>query len=148
MENAQAERTLPIGSAWLRVSAVLVDAAIVVLIDLALATAMSGGGTSERTALAVFLVVSAVYQIGFWTALSATPGKMLMGLYVADKSGGRITPDKAILRYLVLLIGGAVGIGHVISLVLIFVDPKRRAIHDRVAGTLVLRVTEESQRLS
>jgi uncharacterized RDD family membrane protein YckC len=41
-----------------------------------------------------------------------------------------------------------VGIGHVISLVLIFVDPKRRAIHDRVAGTLVLRVTKESQRLS
>jgi uncharacterized RDD family membrane protein YckC len=145
MQEATTTQTaLPIGSPWLRISAFLVDAAILIVIDVALATSIPGIGTTERSAFALFLLASAVYDIGSWIWLSATPGQLLMGLYVTDKAGAHLTPDRAILRYLILFVGGIVMIGHVISLALIFVDSKqRRAIHDRVAGTLVLRVTEE-----
>ena len=62
-----------------------------------------------------------------------------MGLYVADKQGARIRPDTAILRYIVYLVGNSIVVGLAISVVLVLVDPSRRALHDRIAGTLVLR---------
>ncbi|HEY5639440.1 MAG TPA: RDD family protein, partial [Dehalococcoidia bacterium] len=80
--------------------------------------------------------VGATYQIGFWTAAGATPGKMLMKLKVVDEHGDQVKIDKAILRYvgywvstLTLLIG----------YLMIAFRKDKRGLHDLIAGTRVIR---------
>jgi uncharacterized RDD family membrane protein YckC len=63
---------------------------------------------------------------------------MAMNIYVAYPDGTPVRPDTAILRYLIALVCSPLFIGTAISLFLMFTDPRRRTIHDRVAGTMVL----------
>ncbi len=123
----------------LRALALLIDDAIVVIALLALDGVLSVFAVGQVEAFATLALATAAYHVGFLATKSATPGKLLMGLYVGDRQGRRLRPDSAILRYLVYLVGNAaLGIGLVVSIVLVIVDHRRRAIHDRVAGTLVL----------
>ena len=84
------------------------------------------------------MIIAASYHIFFLCTMSATLGKLALHLYVSDRQGQRIRPDTAILRYLTYMVGQLIFIGMVASAVLVLVDPRRRAIHDRVAGTLVV----------
>jgi len=125
-----------IASPLLRVAAFLIDALILVGINLVVIGSL--GGISERDAFIVTTVVGTVYHIGFVTARSATPGKMIVGTRICDREGNALRPDTAILRYLAFLIGNAILVGTLVSLVLLVTDPRRRTVHDRVAGTLVV----------
>ena len=122
----------------LRVLAFLIDGAIVAVIDLGLTALIGDTGITNRETFALLIAVTATYHIGFLAVKSATPGKMAMNLYVGDRQGRAVRPDQAILRYMVLLVGNFVLVGTIASLVLILAEPQRRAVHDRVAGTLVL----------
>jgi uncharacterized RDD family membrane protein YckC len=139
----QAATNLTIAPLILRIAAFVIDIAILVVINAAVIVAIdrdSLGSQNPSTAVYVAgIVISAAYFIGFLAAMSATPGKLAMGLYVSDKQGARIRPDTAILRYIVLFVGGQIFVGLVVSLVLLFFDRQRRTLHDRIAGTLVLR---------
>ena len=124
------------GSVLLRGIAILLDSAIIFILAVVI---IGPGELGHGVGLAFYMAGWAAYYIGFTIVLSASPGKIAMGLYVADKSGGRPRPDSVILRYVVLLAGALpFGIGTVISLLMVLTDPQRRALHDRVAGTLVL----------
>lgn len=122
--------------ALLRIAAFLIDGAIVTVVDLALLAVL--GSVDDPATFATLVALTAAYHIGFVTARSATPGKMAMRIYVSDMQGNPVRPDTAILRYLILLVGNAVLIGTFVSLALVFADPQRRTLHDRVARTLVL----------
>jgi uncharacterized RDD family membrane protein YckC len=128
----------------LRVSAVVIDIAILIVAGFALIAAvepdaLSSDGSVSQSTFAIGVITGALYHIGFNATMSATPGKLAMGLYVADKNGARVRPDTAILRYVVFLAGNFIIIGFFATIGLVIFDPQRRAIHDRVAGTLVLR---------
>src|SRR4051794_39814034 len=101
-------------------------------------TAQLEPGHVDTTVLAVGMFVTASYHIFFLATMSATLGKVALGIYVANGQGGRIRPDTAILRYLVYMLGQLTFIGMVISAVMLLTDPRRRTLHDRAAGTLVL----------
>lgn len=124
------------GSLFLRAIAILLDSAIIFV----LAVVIVGPDDLDRGAgLAFYMAGWAVYYIGFTTAMSATPGKIAMGLYVASKTGDRARPDSVILRYVVMMAGALpFGIGTIVSILMVVTDPQRRALHDRIAGTLVL----------
>ncbi len=93
----------------------------------------------SRTGLAFYLVGWSLYYIGFTMGFAATPGKIAMGIHVASKTGGKAQPDSVILRYVVLMAGALpFGIGTIVSILMVLTDPQRRALHDRIAGTLVL----------
>ena len=140
--------TLTIAPLLLRAGAFIIDAAILALIGLALTFAvadpdeLSDPANTERGVLVLLMVSGALYHIGFLAGMSATPGKLAMGLYVGDKQGLRLRPDTAILRYLIFLAANALLVGTFVSLMLVLIDRQRRALHDRVAGTLVLRRAE------
>jgi uncharacterized RDD family membrane protein YckC len=91
-----------------------------------------------------FVVCYAAYEIVFVSRTGATPGKDLMGLQVVDAAtGGRPSANQAARRWflpgIVQPIPGA-WIGAVLTGIwglTAFVDPERRTVHDRLAGTRV-----------
>ncbi|HZC66275.1 MAG TPA: RDD family protein [Candidatus Dormibacteraeota bacterium] len=73
----------------------------------------------------------------------ATPGKMLLGLYVGDRTGRRVTFGAASLRFFfgrLLMHVPAVGYYYyVVDCLCVGVLPGKRAIHDRMSGCFVLK---------
>jgi uncharacterized RDD family membrane protein YckC len=92
-----------------------------------------------------FFVCYAAYEIVFVAKAGATPGKDFMGIEVVDATtGGRPTLDQATRRWLlpgiVQPIPGA-WIGAILTGVwgaTGFLDPQRRTVHDRLAGTRIV----------
>ncbi len=102
---------------------------------------------------ALAVVVTVLYDIGFWLLAGQTPGKRAMGVRIVRTDGERVNLGNAVRRE----------IGYVISAILflgylwVLVDNRRQAFHDKLAGTLViyswpedaeqaLRFTERGQR--
>ena len=81
--------------------------------------------------------VFAALWFGLWVALlGTTPGKALLGLKIIDKRGGKPTALQAAIRALACVPGFlALGAGFL----WIIIDPKKRGLHDLLAGTLVVR---------
>ncbi len=123
-------------SLLLRGLAILLDSAIIFI----LAVVIIGPDDLDGGAgLAFYMAGWALYYIGFTATMSATPGKVAMGIHVSSKTASKPQPDSVILRYVVLMAGALpFGIGTIVSIFLVLTDPQRRALHDRIAGTLVL----------
>ena len=143
-EMQQTQPSLNVASPLLRIGAFLLDTVIASLLSLTILTILGDGDSLsdpnklEQGTIAVVIVANAVYTIAFNAAMSATPGKIALRMYIADQKGARIRPDTAILRYIVFLVGHTFFFGTLISLFLVL-TPTRRTIHDRIAGTSVLR---------
>jgi len=83
-------------------------------------------------------LLPALAAVWFLTRMRATPGKLLLRAQVVDAiSGATPSVKQAWLRvlgsglsYLTL------GAGHL----LVLVDPRKQALHDKIAGTVVIRV--------
>ena len=123
-----------------------------VAVDLLILGAMSGivayfaarvaqvpvsGLLSGVSYIVAFMVgVGLLYATCFTGATGQTPGKMLVGLRVVDTHGNPPGAARALLRSVLALLGLAfLGLGAVP----IFLDPARRAAHDRLVGTRVIR---------
>ncbi|NQZ12691.1 MAG: RDD family protein [Algicola sp.] len=78
----------------------------------------------------------------FWRYRSATPGKMILSVVIIDaKSGGRLSTGQVLLRYLGYYIGA---IPLALGFFMVGWDKKKQGLHDKIAGTLVVRYTNES----
>ena len=73
-----------------------------------------------------------IFESSSW---QATPGKRMAGLLVTDTNGARIGFGKANIRYWSKILSGFVMIGYIMAA---FTE-KKQALHDMIAGTLVLR---------
>ncbi|OWY21216.1 RDD family protein [Sphingobacteriales bacterium UPWRP_1] len=72
----------------------------------------------------------------------ATPGKMMMGIKVTDMGGNRINFGKATMRFFSKILSALIfGIGYLMAA---FTD-KKQALHDMIAGTLVVEKDKENQ---
>lgn len=69
-----------------------------------------------------------------------TAGKKIVGIVVTDMDGARLTFGRATGRYFAKFISGLIPLG--IGYILAAFTEKRQAIHDMLAGTLVLRNTQ------
>lgn len=87
--------------------------------------------------LAAFLVLLSGGYFSIFTAASGqTLGKMLAGVRVQTDAGGRVPLGNALVRWAVMLVGVlAVGLGLLPALA----GSERRTLHDRIAGTRVIR---------
>jgi len=99
---------------------------------------MSSG---DYTTMAGFFASSGIIRLLYFTLMEsskhqATLGKMALGMKVVRADGGRISMGKAILRYFGKWLSGLIlGIGYIMAA---FTD-KKRALHDMIASTLVVR---------
>jgi uncharacterized RDD family membrane protein YckC len=102
-----------------------------------------GAVYSLAEALLNYVLLPAVI-VAFWIKMSATPGKLLLSCKVADADTLRpLRPGQAALRcfgYLISLI--PLGFGFIYAAW----DPRKQALHDKIARTVVI-VEDEADRL-
>ncbi|MCB0477452.1 MAG: RDD family protein [Crocinitomicaceae bacterium] len=78
------------------------------------------------------MLVPLIYFLLSWILVSSSIGKLLLGLKIVDENGNKIKVDSALLRtlgYIILFIGCWFILG----------DEKKRALHDRIARTYVVK---------
>lgn len=87
--------------------------------------------------LAINLPIGFLYVTGFNGSRGATPGKQLLGLRVVREDGSRLGYGRAFLRRAAELVTAMTfGAGYL----MIAFHPEKRALHDLIAGTRVIRV--------
>lgn len=79
-----------------------------------------------------------IYEAGLESSSKqATLGKMALGLRVTDKYGRRITFARASGRYFSKLLSRILMIGYIMA----GFTARKQALHDMIAGTLVVRTS-------
>jgi len=140
---------------WIRFVALIVDGIVlaVVLLPIGFALGVAIGviagsqpDPDEAGALIVGLqllvnlfsyVVQCAYETFFLGRFGATPGKMVVGIKVVRPDGSRLTYWRAFGRYWARILNGfTLGIGFIIAAF----DGEKRALHDHICGTRVVRV--------
>ena len=118
-----------------RFAAWVIDAAALAILASVLGSASALSPDSDSATLLVVVVV-VVYIVGFTAALGGTPGKRMFGLTVVDEHGVRVGFLRAAARTLLYVLSVPFGIG---LWRVVRGDPERRAFHDSVARTRVVR---------
>ncbi len=86
---------------------------------------------------ALILAQSVAYFVGFWASGGQTPGMRPWRLRLVDRSGGTVSPARAVGRLVVtLLVTAPVGAGFVWMLL----GHDGRALQDKLSGTDVVDV--------
>jgi uncharacterized RDD family membrane protein YckC len=128
----------------LTVAGVLLNAALGLML-LGTANYFTGAVTAVRSAALLFQVVSNLVGIGlglaysvfFISRYSATPGKMALGLKLVRPDGSPLSAGRIIGRYFAEWLSSlTLLIGYIIAAF----DDERRALHDRVCDTRVIKV--------
>lgn len=153
-EGAALPNTVVYGGFWRRFAAVLLDGlilgacsfAINGILGLALPVRVDineprnlGIFMSSRVGLSMIvnIALAVAYQAYFLSKSGATPGKMALGLKVIMADGGPITPGRAIGRYFAQWLSAmTLLIGYIIAAF----DSQKRALHDYICNTRVIRV--------
>jgi uncharacterized RDD family membrane protein YckC len=145
------EATAEYAGFWIRVGASLIDTLLLLAITMPLLYAIYGKAYFEpqevewAAGTADFLltwVAPAVAAIAFWIYRQATPGKMMLGLKVVDaKTGNTLRTGQAILRYIGYYVA-TIPLG--IGLIWVALDERKQGWHDKMANTVVLRVTKQA----
>jgi uncharacterized RDD family membrane protein YckC len=138
---------------WIRLLAYFIDqmitsaAASIVIVPIAGAVGLGAlsrnrelllGLLASYVAIALLAMVGqflyhALFESSNW---QATPGKRILGLKVTDCACLRISFGRAAGRYAGKILSGLIlGLGYVMA----GIDPRKQALHDKLAGTLVLR---------
>ncbi|MCJ8269398.1 MAG: RDD family protein [Psychrosphaera sp.] len=132
---------------WTRVGASLIDTVLVLILMIPIFMFLAIGSknnTSFDTDPIMYVINYVIFPIVvmvFWRYRSATPGKMILSLVIIDaKSGGRLSTGQVLLRYLGYYIG-AIPLG--LGFFMVGWDKKKQGLHDKIAGTLVVRYTNE-----
>jgi uncharacterized RDD family membrane protein YckC len=86
--------------------------------------------------IGILIVLGCLYYTLFEaSSWQATPGKRMLRLYVTDLNAQRLSFGRALLRNLARQISGFLFIGYIIA----GFTEKKQALHDLLAGSLVLR---------
>jgi len=104
-------------------------------------------GASETDSLmrsfagAIWLIAGAAYFAGFWSSSGQTPGMRLMGIRVVDRNGTPPSLLRSLLRFVAFLLAIVPLFAGFLT---VFVDRRRRALHDLIARTVVLHDDDPS----
>lgn len=147
-EGAGMPGTLVYAGFWIRVGAKLIDGVVLwifgFLITLAMTPVTAGQDPKNMRAFlgtqAILIVLqmafAASYATWFVGRHGATLGKMATGLKVVAPDGGAVGYGKACGRYFAEILSSLVlGIGYL----MVAFDAEKRALHDRICNTRVVR---------
>lgn len=128
---------------WIRFLASVLDSVLLLMVMVPLLLVFYGPGVlfaTESPGLAYDLinyVLPIVAVVIFWQYRSATPGKLMMGIYIVDADTFGHPPfGRLVLRYF----------GYYVSLLPVFLgffwvafDKRKQGFHDKIARTVVIR---------
>jgi uncharacterized RDD family membrane protein YckC len=151
-EGASLPGTMAYAGFWIRFGAKVIDGIITYIINLIIAFiggAMIGGvmanasprnpGAQIGFAAVLFLLqmtANAVYATFFVGKYQATPGKMAVGIMIITPDGGRVSYARALGRHFAEMLSAILlGIGYL----MIAFDDEKRALHDRICDTRVIK---------
>jgi len=87
-------------------------------------------------------VIGISYTVFFLLKYEATPGKLAVGLKIVKSDGSRITLGRILGRYFAEILSGMIiGIGY---LMVAFDPEQKRALHDRICDTRVIKARPTS----
>ena len=134
--------TLSYAGFWVRFVAYIIDAIIAGAIATVLSRIFFGNYYSTETFKdpgpgAVSMLVSWLYfAFQESSARQATVGKMALGIKVCAESGERLSFANATGRYFAKIISAIILF---IGFIMIAFDSRKQGLHDKIAGTLVVR---------
>lgn len=145
----QGEPPAPSSAPWLyggvvlrRTFAYLVDLLLIALLGLCLGFTLSVVGILSFGLLTPLAVIAMAlwplaYHSVFVALRGATPGMALFGLELRDWRGGAVEPLQAVV--VVLLFYATVSLTAWLVLVIVLLNERGRALHDILAGTIMVR---------
>jgi uncharacterized RDD family membrane protein YckC len=144
---------VPYGGFWRRLLAYLIDGVVLGTVGGALQAAVAlivqgssavpqNGGVVPTAASGVW---SVIFFVGTWlyfafmesSPYQATLGKMALGMKVTDVEGNRISFARATGRWFAKILSALI---LYIGFIMIAFHPRKRGLHDIIAGTLVYKV--------
>jgi uncharacterized RDD family membrane protein YckC len=84
----------------------------------------------------VNIAIAACYEAFFVANLSATPGKMVIGVKVVRPDGSRVGLGRAFGRYFAKLLSGII---LCIGFIMVGFDSEKRGLHDMICDTRVIK---------
>ena len=134
---------------WTRFGAKFIDGLIIYAADMAISFALTGALVAARTGqnpgeiagatlavLGLQMAVAAAYSIFFVGTYQATPGKMALGIKIITPDGGRVGYGRAVGRYFAEFLSSIIlCIGYLMAAF----DHEKRALHDRICSTRVVK---------
>jgi uncharacterized RDD family membrane protein YckC len=125
--SGEALVALPPAGFWIRMLALSLDALLVGLLMLLLIHGSFG----------LFLILLAAYGVVMWSVRGSTVGGIICNLALIKQDGHEVDWGTAAIRALGAFVSFVViGLGFI----WIAIDPEKRSWHDKIAGTIVVRV--------
>jgi len=133
---------------WIRFGAALLDGIILfvagVVVQLVFAPMIQRGRVDlMMMALGIeYLIqmaIGATYEGLFVSRMGATPGKMALDLKVVRPDGGPVSLGRAVGRYFAKIVSGII---LMIGYIMAGFDSEKRALHDMMCDTRVIRVKQ------
>lgn len=131
---------------WVRTGAALIDSILLLIIIMPALILIYG--SDYWTGESVFMgfwdlilnyILPALAVILFWIYKSATPGKMALRLSIVDaKTGGKPSTGQLVGRYFSYFISM---FPLFIGIIWVGIDKRKQGWHDKLAGTVVVRIT-------
>jgi uncharacterized RDD family membrane protein YckC len=149
-ETGQVAGTRVYAGFWIRFCAILIDGIALWMVNFAIQTVLGTARISNPNDLSnlphlmgligvsfiLSTAVSLFYEAFFLVQYGATPGKMIFRLKVITPDGGPISWGRAIGRFFARYLSG---ITLLIGYIMAGFDSEKRALHDYLAGTRVIR---------
>jgi len=134
---------------WIRTGAALIDTVLIMIFITPFLVMIYGAEYFQGNNLyngfwdVMFnYVFPGIVIVLFWVYKSATPGKMVLKLQIVDAlTGGKPSTKQLIGRYFAYYVSM---IPLMLGFIWIIFDKQKQGWHDKLAGTLVIRKTEES----
>jgi uncharacterized RDD family membrane protein YckC len=131
----------PYAGFWRRLAAYLIDGLLVGAVQSSIAIVVHTIAPDDLRAQVNVLPVSILLAWAYFSLLESSPaqatvGKLALGIYVTDRHGDPIDFRRASIRYWAKVISTLV---LMLGWLMAAFTPGKRALHDYVAGTLVLR---------
>jgi uncharacterized RDD family membrane protein YckC len=120
------------GGFWVRVVAYFLDAILLVIAQVILMQVIE----SKAQQQVINFLLTWFYFAGLESMAGATLGKMVLGLSVTDDQGNNISFLRATGRYFAKIISALI---LCIGYLMVAWDGQKQGLHDKIAGTLVVR---------
>jgi uncharacterized RDD family membrane protein YckC len=123
---------------WIRLGAVILDA-IIIAIPLAILSFMiTGGGSGKEHLTDILSFIYSLLVPVFWNGF--TVGKRICGIRISKIDGSSPGLGTMLMRNLVagIVYALTLGVGLIVSVIMVAAREDKRAIHDFIAGTEVI----------